>query len=96
MTVNCCVIYCFSLLSKKNLHKFELACLANLCPETAEEAKALIPRYVSILFICGLCKHCQASQRPVRIYHKSFIVKHPRACLIFGPLGVGGWGGVLF
>ncbi|RMX39409.1 hypothetical protein pdam_00005945 [Pocillopora damicornis] len=28
---------------KKKLHKFELACLANLCPETAEEAKALIP-----------------------------------------------------
>ncbi|XP_041479848.1 DNA-directed RNA polymerase II subunit RPB4-like [Lytechinus variegatus] len=25
------------------LHKFELALLANLCPETAEEAKALIP-----------------------------------------------------
>jgi len=33
-----------SLLGKKKLHKFELACLANLCPETAEEAKALIPR----------------------------------------------------
>ncbi|KAL9971308.1 hypothetical protein ACROYT_G023818 [Oculina patagonica] len=32
-----------SLLGKKKLHKFELACLANLCPETAEEAKALIP-----------------------------------------------------
>ncbi|KAF2976957.1 hypothetical protein EK904_008143 [Melospiza melodia maxima] len=30
-------------LSEKKLHKFELACLANLCPETAEEAKALIP-----------------------------------------------------
>lgn len=28
---------------KKNLHKFELAQLANLCPETPEEAKALIP-----------------------------------------------------
>lgn len=36
----------FSLLGKKKLHKFELACLANLCPETAEEAKALIPRCV--------------------------------------------------
>lgn len=35
-----------SLLGKKKLHKFELACLANLCPESAEEAKALIPRYV--------------------------------------------------
>lgn len=29
----------------KKLHKFELVSLANLCPETAEEAKALIPRY---------------------------------------------------
>ncbi|NWW20586.1 RPB4 polymerase, partial [Falcunculus frontatus] len=32
-----------NLLLQKKLHKFELACLANLCPETAEEAKALIP-----------------------------------------------------
>uniref|UniRef100_A0ACB8FAD9 DNA-directed RNA polymerase II subunit rpb4 n=1 Tax=Sphaerodactylus townsendi TaxID=933632 RepID=A0ACB8FAD9_9SAUR len=32
-----------SLLLQKKLHKFELACLANLCPETAEETKALIP-----------------------------------------------------
>uniref|UniRef100_F6WNI1 DNA-directed RNA polymerase II subunit RPB4 n=1 Tax=Monodelphis domestica TaxID=13616 RepID=F6WNI1_MONDO len=31
------------LLLQKKLHKFELAALANLCPETAEEAKALIP-----------------------------------------------------
>ena len=38
-----CQFY-FSLLGKKKLHKFELACLANLCPETADEAKALIPR----------------------------------------------------
>ena len=37
-------ISCYSLLSKKKLHKFELVCLANLCPDTAEEAKALIPR----------------------------------------------------
>uniref|UniRef100_A0A914HZQ3 RNA polymerase Rpb4/RPC9 core domain-containing protein n=1 Tax=Globodera rostochiensis TaxID=31243 RepID=A0A914HZQ3_GLORO len=28
---------------KHNLHKFEVAQVANLCPETAEEAKALIP-----------------------------------------------------
>jgi len=28
---------------QKRLHKFELAALANLCPETADEAKALIP-----------------------------------------------------
>lgn len=32
-----------SLLLQKKLHKFELASLANLCPETAEEAKSLIP-----------------------------------------------------
>lgn len=34
---------CCSLLSQKKLHKFEIASLANLCPETPEEAKALIP-----------------------------------------------------
>lgn len=33
-----------SLLTQKKLHKFELASIANLCPETPEEAKALIPR----------------------------------------------------
>jgi len=32
-----------SLLSKKKLHKFELACLANSCPETAEEARSIAP-----------------------------------------------------
>ncbi|CAL8147658.1 unnamed protein product [Orchesella dallaii] len=32
-----------TLLMQKKLHKFELVSLANLCPETAEEAKALIP-----------------------------------------------------
>ncbi|KAL0281212.1 UNVERIFIED_CONTAM: hypothetical protein PYX00_002267 [Menopon gallinae] len=32
-----------NLLMQKKLHKFELAALANLCPETPEEAKALIP-----------------------------------------------------
>ncbi|CAG0885066.1 unnamed protein product [Darwinula stevensoni] len=31
------------LLMQKKLHKFEVACLANLCPETPEEAKSLIP-----------------------------------------------------
>jgi len=32
------------LLSKKKLlHKFEMASLANLCPDSAEEAKSLIP-----------------------------------------------------
>ncbi|RWS24533.1 DNA-directed RNA polymerase II subunit RPB4-like protein [Leptotrombidium deliense] len=32
-----------SLLQSKKMHKFEFAQLANLCPETPEEAKALIP-----------------------------------------------------
>ncbi|XP_065219828.1 DNA-directed RNA polymerase II subunit Rpb4 [Planococcus citri] len=31
------------LLERKKLHKFEIASIANLCPETSEEAKALIP-----------------------------------------------------
>ncbi|KAF6016463.1 hypothetical protein EB796_025229 [Bugula neritina] len=31
------------LLRQKRVHKFELAALANLAPETAEEAKTLIP-----------------------------------------------------
>lgn len=35
--------FCFSLLSQKKLHKFELAAIANLCPESPEEAKSLIP-----------------------------------------------------
>ena len=32
-----------SILHQRKLHKFEIAALANLCPETAEEAKTLIP-----------------------------------------------------
>ncbi|KAG8232093.1 hypothetical protein J437_LFUL012453 [Ladona fulva] len=32
-----------NLLMQKKLHKFELAALANLCPEAPEEAKSLIP-----------------------------------------------------
>lgn len=32
-----------SLLTNKKIHKFEMAALANLCPETPEEAKSLIP-----------------------------------------------------
>jgi DNA-directed RNA polymerase II subunit RPB4 len=32
-----------ALLSRKQLHKFEQAALANLCPENADEAKSLIP-----------------------------------------------------
>ena len=32
-----------SLLMGKKLHKFELAALANLCPESPEEARSLIP-----------------------------------------------------
>ena len=44
-------------LQSKNLHKFEAACLANLCPDNYEEAKALIPSlevcFVEIfLFAC--------------------------------------------
>ena len=35
-----------SLLMSKKLHKFELAALANLCPESPEEARSLIPRCV--------------------------------------------------
>ncbi|EGC40206.1 RNA polymerase II core subunit [Dictyostelium purpureum] len=30
-------------LSKQNLEEFQIASLANLCPETADEAKSLIP-----------------------------------------------------
>lgn len=41
--VNLFYIISCSLLMQKKLHKFELASLANLCPETPEEAKALIP-----------------------------------------------------
>lgn len=52
------VFLMISLLLQKKLHKFELACLANLCPETAEESKALIPRLVwvmlrSVYWICS-------------------------------------------
>jgi len=32
-----------NLLMQKKLHKFELASLANLCPDNPDEAKALIP-----------------------------------------------------
>lgn len=32
-----------NLLTSKKIHKFELAALANLCPESPEEAKSLIP-----------------------------------------------------
>jgi DNA-directed RNA polymerase II subunit RPB4 len=36
---------------RENIAQFEVAQLANLCCEDAEEAKALIPRYNWILFI---------------------------------------------
>lgn len=41
----CCflILLLDSLLGQKKLHKFELAALGNLCPDGAEEAKALIP-----------------------------------------------------
>ncbi len=32
-----------SLLTEKSLEEFEIAALSNLCPETPEEAKSLIP-----------------------------------------------------
>ncbi|XP_033097722.1 DNA-directed RNA polymerase II subunit RPB4-like [Anneissia japonica] len=32
-----------SLMKQKQLHKFEVASLANLCPDTADEARALVP-----------------------------------------------------
>lgn len=32
---------------RENIAQFEVAQLANLCCEDAEEAKALIPRYIS-------------------------------------------------
>jgi hypothetical protein len=32
------------MLASKNFHKYEVAAIANLCPENYEEAKALIPR----------------------------------------------------
>ena len=32
-----------NMLMHKKLHKYELASIANLCPETAEEAKSFIP-----------------------------------------------------
>ncbi len=31
------------MLVQKSFHKYEVAALANLCPENSEEAKALIP-----------------------------------------------------
>ena len=41
------------LLQKEDLqlHKFEQAALANLCPENTDEAKTLIPRYAPVLTI---------------------------------------------
>ncbi|CAD5113384.1 DgyrCDS2557 [Dimorphilus gyrociliatus] len=41
-TLSYCQRFSKMLMSKK-LHRFELAALANLCPETADEAKSLIP-----------------------------------------------------
>ena len=39
------IMHARSTLQKQKLHKFETACLANLVPSTAEEAKALLPRW---------------------------------------------------
>ena len=38
-------IDCRVLRNDPDLHKFEVAQLGSLCPEEAEEAKTLIPRY---------------------------------------------------
>ena len=38
------LIFTFRTLQKHKLHKFEVACLANLAPADADEAKALLPR----------------------------------------------------
>uniref|UniRef100_A0A915KWH4 Uncharacterized protein n=1 Tax=Romanomermis culicivorax TaxID=13658 RepID=A0A915KWH4_ROMCU len=44
------VQFCRLLANFKNLHKFEIAQIGNLVPDSAEEAKALIPRSV---YRCG-------------------------------------------
>ncbi len=41
--LSCCCVCLFSLLAEKELEEFEIAALGNLCPETAEEARSLIP-----------------------------------------------------
>ena len=41
-------------LQKHKLHKFEIACLANLVPADADEAKSLLPRWASELPIAVL------------------------------------------
>ena len=41
------LLVCRIFTSQVQLHKFEVAQLANLCPESAEEGKALIPRSFS-------------------------------------------------
>lgn len=40
---------CRVLRNDPDLHKFEVAQLGSLCPEEAEEAKTLIPRYSPLL-----------------------------------------------
>lgn len=45
----CTNFHSFRMLEAKKLHAFEVAQLANLCPESSEEAKTLIPRH-AILF----------------------------------------------
>src|SRR5277367_2502745 len=40
---------CRVLRNDVDLHKFEVAQLGSLCPEEAEEAKTLIPRFSSLL-----------------------------------------------
>lgn len=62
-----------SLLLQKKLHKFELASLANLCPEAAEEAKALIPRSVlspedPLLCLPANCRVQETQPVPVCVF----------------------------
>ena len=44
-------VCCRVLRNDVDLHKFEVAQLGSLCPEEAEEAKTLIPRYPSSISI---------------------------------------------
>lgn len=49
------------LLGKDDLAQFEVAQLANLCCEDAEEAKALIPRYIYALFMIQKSTHIRTT-----------------------------------
>lgn len=53
---------------QKKLHKFELAALANLCPENAEEAKSLIPRYLMIPCHAIICAERVVEKLPGYVF----------------------------